>query len=382
MNRIVIGDFITEIIDKTAENDQCPVLTSSQRGIVTQDEYFNKQIASKNNIGYKIIRKGQFTYRAMSDTGRFYINRLVDHEIGIVSPAYPVFEVTSNSFLLPEFLQLYFHTEHFQNAIALKSTGSTRVSLKLSRILELVIDVPSISEQKKIAATLDAVSDLIRLRKRQLEELDLLVKARFVEMFGGGLVSYKKSRLDSLCSFFNDGNWIESKDQSFEGYRLIQTGNIGNGEYLDKDSRARFISEETFSRLNCTEVFEGDILISRLPDPIGRACTIPSFVGKAITAVDCTIVRLKDICRPEYFIEFSKAGEYAEQLNSFTTGSTRKRVSRSNLGSIIVPVPPIDLQNHFASIYKKIDKLKQVVQKSQEWIEVTKKSLMQQHFGK
>ena len=62
---------------------------------------------------------------------------------------------------------------------------------------------------------------------------------------------------------------------------MIQTGNVGNGEYKDKDDKARYISEDTFTRLGCTEVFAGDILISRLPDPIGRACIVPE-ISKAM----------------------------------------------------------------------------------------------------
>ena len=98
--------------------------------------------------------------------------------------------------------------------------------------------------------------------------------------------------IKSVSNFVGDGNWIESKDQSTSGIRLIQTGNIGVGTYLDKVNRAKYISEQTFSQLNCTEVLPGDILISRLPDPVGRACVVPDRMGKAITAVDCTIIRL------------------------------------------------------------------------------------------
>nr|MDY5755329.1 hypothetical protein [Eubacteriales bacterium] len=101
-NIIRLGDYITEICEKTTVNNQHMVLTSSQEGIVSQDDYFNKQVASKDNTGYKVIRRGQFTYRAMSDTGRFYINRLCDYDTGIVSPAYPVFELKKNEDILPD----------------------------------------------------------------------------------------------------------------------------------------------------------------------------------------------------------------------------------------------------------------------------------------
>lgn len=96
-------------------------------------------------------------------------------------------------------------------------------------------------------------------------------------------------RLEDICTVFTDGDWIESKDQADEGIRLIQTGNIGMGAYLEKEEKAKYISEETFNKLKCTEIFSGDILVSRLPEPVGRACIIPEKKERMITAVDCTI---------------------------------------------------------------------------------------------
>lgn len=124
-------------------------------------------------------------------------------------------------------------------------------------------------------------------------------QSQFIEMFGG---CANRIKLSSLCSTFVDGDWIESKDQSELGVRLIQTGNVGNGFFKDKEDKSRYISEETFDNLHCTEIYPGDILVSRLPDPIGRACIIPQGIGRTITAVDCTIIRLKDIILPDYFI--------------------------------------------------------------------------------
>ena len=164
--------------------------------------------------------------------------------------------------------------------------------------------------------------------------------------------------LSSLCATFIDGDWIESKDQSDNGIRLIQTGNVGFGFFKGREDKSRYITEETFKKLNCTEVVPGDILISRLPDPIGRACIVPEGIGKAITAVDCTIVRLNATLLPEFLISFSKTALYASQINKIKTGTTRLRVSRGNLGNVIIPIPPIESQHHFAAIAQQADKSK------------------------
>lgn len=188
------------------------------------------------------------------------------------------------------------------------------------------------------------------------------VQSQFIEMFGE---CQRKEKLSSLCETFIDGDWIESKDQSEDGIRLVQTGNVGYGYFKDKEDKSRYISEETFNRLHCTEIFAGDILVSRLPDPIGRACIIPEGIGRMITAVDCSIIRLKDVILPEYFISYTMTSTYSAQINEVTTGTTRRRVSRANLGNVLVPCPSLEAQRQFVAISQQADKSKFVGFKSQ-----------------
>ena len=104
-------------------------------------------------------------------------------------------------------------------------------------------------------------------------------------------VGWATAPLDQLSPrSLSDGDWIETKDQSEDGgVRLIQLADVGAGEFLNKS--ARYITEETEVRLNCTRLVPGDILIARLPNPIGRACIFPDIGQPAITAVDVAILR-------------------------------------------------------------------------------------------
>ena len=189
--------------------------------------------------------------------------------------------------------------------------------------------------------------------------LSAVCNSQFMEQFGSYLGDETRcATVEQVCTVFADGDWIESKDQADDGIRLIQTGNVGNGVYLDKGERARYIDEETFVRLNCTEVLPNDILISRLPDPVGRACIIPDGLGKSITAVDCSIVRLKSHVLPEFFVAYTMTTLYATQIGSSVTGSTRKRISRKNLGQVVIPTPDIDQQEQFAAFVRQSDKSK------------------------
>ena len=222
-------------------------------------------------------------------------------------------------------------------------SGTTRLKLTQKRLKEIPVILPSMERQMKFVAFTN-----------QADKSGFVgSKSQFIEMFGDAT---NRVSLSSLCDTFIDGDWIEAKDQSELGIRLIQTGNVGVGIFKDKGEKARYISEETFNRLNCTEVVEGDILISRLPDPVGRACVIPGGLGKAITAVDCTIIRLNDLILPKFFIVFTNTPDYAMQIKKVLSGTTRLRVSRTNLGNIQIPLPSIEEQQMFVSIAEHADK--------------------------
>lgn len=165
---------------------------------------------------------------------------------------------------------------------------------------------------------------------------------------------WQTKTLGEVCEVFADGDWVESKDQSPEGIRLIQTGNVGEGVFKDRVEKARYISEATFKRLRCTEIFEGDCLVSRLPDPVGRSCILPDTGERMITAVDCTILRFnpKQLL-PTFFNHYSQSDDYLRTVANECTGTTRNRISRSNLSLTPIPVPPLDEQQRIVGLLDK-----------------------------
>lgn len=171
---------------------------------------------------------------------------------------------------------------------------------------------------------------------------------------------WRYKRIGEITNLITDGDWIESRHQSDNGFRLIQTGNIGCGIFKAKDDKPHFISETTFKELSCTEIFEGDCLISRLPDPVGRSCLIPNIGNRMITAVDCTILRFKKEVIPSYFVYYTQSNRYSKEIEGNVTGATRKRISRKNLEKIQVPVPPLLEQQH---IVEELDLLSSIIEK-------------------
>src|SRR3989442_12279818 len=84
---------------------------------------------------------------------------------------------------------------------------------------------------------------------------------------------------------FRDGDWVESKDQDPEGdVRLIQLADVGDGEYRDRSTR--FLTSAKAAELGCTYLEPGDILVARMPEPLGRACVFPGDLKPSVTCVD------------------------------------------------------------------------------------------------
>ena len=292
---------------------------------------------------------------------------------GLCSDASYILRSKDEKILTQEYLAVMLQSDHFWDYCEAHKVGSVNFAINWKTMANYEFDLPSLEKQNEISKKVWAAYRLKKSYKKLIEATDEMVKSQFIEMFGD---TPERVELSSLCETFIDGDWIEAKDQAEDGIRLIQTGNVGVGVFKDKGDKARYISEDTFKRLNCTEVKNGDILVSRLPDPVGRACIIPEGLGKTITAVDCTIIRLADKILSKFFIAFTNTPDYAMQIKKVLSGTTRLRVSRANLGKIQVPLPAIQKQIEFVSIAEQADKSKFELRKSIEAIDAVIKSLI------
>jgi type I restriction enzyme S subunit len=145
-----------------------------------------------------------------------------------------------------------------------------------------------------------------------------------------------------------DGDWVESKDQDPNGQvRLIQLADVGDGVFKDKSER--FLNKKTALRLNCTILQPGDLLIARMPDPLGRACVFGGLGQECCTVVDVCIVRPgKQCCHTSWLMHFMNTPHMRAQVASLQSGSTRKRISKGNLSTIPLPIPPLPEQLRIA----------------------------------
>lgn len=154
--------------------------------------------------------------------------------------------------------------------------------------------------------------------------------------------------LAGTSGLFVDGDWVESKDQDPAGnIRLLQLADIGDGRFLDKSDR--WINEDAFERLRCTELAAGDVLIARMPDPLGRACLMPTLEERCVTVVDVAALRVDpQVANDRWVMHAINAPQLRAEMNVQASGTTRKRISRGNLGNLQVPLPPRAEQQRIA----------------------------------
>ena len=155
-----------------------------------------------------------------------------------------------------------------------------------------------------------------------------------------------------------DGDWVESKDQDPDGeVRLVQLADIGVGSFLDKSNR--FMTAEKAVKLKCTYLEEGDILVARMPDPLGRACLFPGDQRKCVTVVDVCILRPDAaVADAAYVTHILNSDGVRRQLDKFIKGTTRQRISRTNLEQIRIPLPSLAEQRRIAAILDQADSLR------------------------
>ncbi|MDQ3773374.1 MAG: restriction endonuclease subunit S [Pseudomonadota bacterium] len=148
---------------------------------------------------------------------------------------------------------------------------------------------------------------------------------------------------------FCDGDWVESKDQDPTGdVRLIQLADVGDGEYRNKSNR--FLTSAKAAELRCTFLRPRDLLVARMPDPLGRVCMFPGDTKASVTVVDVCVVRPATTIHTRWLMHQLNAPQMRQRVAALQSGSTRKRISRVNFAKIPFPLPPMSEQEGIASV--------------------------------
>ena len=273
--------------------------------------------------------------------------------------------------LIPKFL--FYFCVHFD--FEKLNTTVTIPSLTKSNLLDIEMDLPELSEQKRVVDNLSKVDELIALRKQQLTKLDELVKARFVELFMGK--GYPTKTVDEVSLGKGEyGAQSASIEYDPTRPRYVRITDINDDGTLNDDVVASInpADDEQY------KLEYGDFMFARMGATVGK--TYAFIEGNQIFAGYLIRYRLnQELINPRYLFWYTRLDEYWNWVKLNQSGAAQPGINAKKYGSLQIPIPPVEEQNAFAAFVKQTDKSKLAIQKSLDELETLKKALMQKYFG-
>lgn len=285
-------------------------------------------------------------------------------------PAVPV----GNPMLLNDYAYYLLRSLNFDNVGNKAVMGKTlnKAILKETTVKYHV----DLDRQSEIVTVLDKVCDLIEKRKQQLQQLDELVKARFVEMFD--LQKCKRKPLGE-CTNFVDYRGHTPELSETGTIRMINAKSVGKGffKYVDE-----YVTEETYdSWMHRGFGYPGDILFVTEGHTFGNTCTIPNNLKKFALGQRVITIQGHQELSNAFLCSYMQTDMFWKDINVYRTGGTAQGIRSKDLIKVCVPVPPMELQKQFTTFVEQIDKSKFVVQKALDEAQTLFDSLMQEYFG-
>lgn len=275
---------------------------------------------------------------------------------------------------------LMYQLQNMRPFLEKEARGVAQKGIYLKQVGQLNIRVPELAQQEQIVKVLDKVSVLISLRKQQLTKLDELVKTRFVEMFGdpsNNPMGWKKQNFEDIALLITDGEHM-TPQRTNKGIYLLSARNILNHTIQLDD--VDYIDEEEYGRIARRIVpQQGDVLVS-CSGSIGRCCVVPSEL-KFQMVRSVALIRFNNTINPIFAEWLIATDELQKQIYTSATQSSQANLFQGKIRKLCGYVPPLSLQNQFATFVERVDQQKQTIQQSLEKLELMKKALMQEYFG-
>ena len=302
-----------------------------------------------------------------------------------------IFKVVFDKVEIDKFYFMY-AVEYNLDKMSLKTHGATMKHITKKDFDNVVIPYPDLDYQKEVAYRLTSLKGIIENYKKQLDLLDELVKARFMEMFGDPVLNEKSWRvikLGKLCSKICSGNTPKGGSDNYtkEGIMFFRSQNVWKNR-LELDDIV-YIDEATHEKMKETSLNYGDILITKT----GRINTENSSLGRSALFLGKNdsaninghvyLVRINsELVNRHFVLQILISPQYRDLIRRVCVGGIDKRqLNQNHIYDFPIIIPPLELQNQFASFVQEIDKSRSRIQKSLEASQELFDSLMQEYFG-
>lgn len=368
-------------------------------------EHITKESYAKYNQRYN-VKKGDFLFSNIG--ARLGTGALWEQDIEATF-AWNVMRIIPNTKKVhPKFLAQLINSPKQSEKIQGEQSGSGMGFIPKSIMQRVLLPLPPVIEQAAIANALSDVDALIQELEKLIAKKQAIKTATMQQLLTGRTrlpqfahhpdgrkKGYKPSELGEIPedwevktvyelagfqkNLFDDGDWVEAEHITDKGVRLIQTGNIGVGQFVEKNAK-KYIFETSYEKLKCKQLQAGDLLICRLAEPAGRACILPDIGElKVITSVDVTIFRPNcELVSREFYNQYFASTDWFNLVLEQVGGTTHKRISRGALGRIAICNPSFEEQNEIATILGDMDKEIQSLEKRLFKTRQIKQGMMQE----
>ena len=333
------------------------------------------------------IKKGDVLFASIGRMGDMFI--IEEEPIGWdINES--VFAFTLNTNIVKQkYFYYIFRVKSTLDYLISNSSGSTFKSIKMNQLKKMVFDIPQLEEQDYIISVLDKVCDVIEKRKQELEFLDNLIKARFVEMFGDPIINSFGWKIVNIFEVVggkvSNGFFSKRDDYCDDGnVSVLGVANIVNRMYSKVDELPK--TNADLKDIEKYEVKYGDMLFCRsslVAEGIGKASIVPEGVHDRVL-FECHVIRLPldlDKCVPEFMQTLSTMDFFRNQVIAQSKTATMTTIGQDGILKSNIILPPIEKQREFYDFIKQVDKSKVAVQKTLDETKLLFDSLMQKYFG-
>ena len=379
-----LGNYIIQYSEKTKQNNQYPVLTSSRNGLFFQKDYYKgNQIASEDNTGYNIVPRGYFTYRHMSDdlVFKFNINDIADY--GIVSTLYPVF--TTNEQLDSKYLQYQLNEgSEFKRFSLLQKQGGSRTYMYLNKLQNMILTIPKLEEQQKIGSFFKHLDDTIALYQRKLDLLKEQKKGFLQKMFPKNGAKVPELRFAGFADDWEERklrDLLNKNSEKNKNLSVINVESISNKTGFTKQtdqfedysvasadlSNYYVIREKQFA-YNPSRINVGSIAYKDLGDEI--SVVSPLYVSFST----------KKVLNDGFLWNWFKTASFDAQRQRLSEGGVRDTLSFNQLSEMNTMFPTYPEQEKIGSFFTQLDNTIALHQRKLDLLKEQKKGFLQKMF--
>ena len=384
-----LGEVVKRVTRKNKELESTlPLTISAQEGLIDQNEFFNKTVASRDVSGYYLVKNGEFAYNKSYSNGYPWgaVKRLNRYDMGVLSTLYIVFKpIKINS----DFLEKYYDTTYWYKEVSKHAAEGARnhglLNIAAYDFFETKIVIPSkIEEQQKIGALFKQLDKTIALHQRKLDLLKEQKKGYLQKMFpkNGAKVpelrfawfadDWEERKLSSMTNYKN-GKSHEDKQSTSGKLELINLNSISISGGLKHSGKFIDEADDTLQKddlvMILSDVGHGDLL--------GRVALIPED-DRFVLNQRVALLRPNTTADPQFLFSYINAHQYYFKAQG--AGMSQLNISKGSVENFISFVPIIEEQKKIGAFYKRLDDTIALHQRKLDLLKEQKKGFLQKMF--